>query len=104
MEDIELRFQLELLKQERQPYINTRFVLQRRMRAIVGLLEQNILKESDDPKKPILDELVKIEAFIEQYDTQIAEIESVIKAESAGVDSKAKKNGHNLSVLDKEKA
>lgn len=59
-----------ILEQDRQIYINTRYQLEARMRAVTNLINKNILPE--DAKAPVLDELTKIEAWIAEYDDMIA--------------------------------
>lgn len=99
MEEIELQNQIAILKNERQPYLNTRFLLERRMKMAVNLLEKGIFKADDDPKKPIMEELVKVQAIIEEWDNQIKELEAQLNEEPQ---IPVKKNGH-LSVV-KEQA
>lgn len=59
-----------ILEQDRQIYINTRYQLEARMKAVTNLINKNILPE--DAKAPVLDELTKIEAWIAEYDDMIA--------------------------------
>lgn len=68
--------------QEKQPYSNTRYVLQMRLRAANNLLKNGILKDEDKASTidPIMAELTRVEAWITEYDAQLDEIEADEKA------------------------
>lgn len=72
MDNITLENQIVLLENERQPYINTRFVFQARMQAVNNLIERGFLKPED--KQAVLDELTKLEAWIAEYTQQINDL------------------------------
>lgn len=90
MNEVSNDIQLAILTQDRQIYVNTRFQLQARMKAVQGLIAKKILTEDD--KKPILDELTKIEAWIDEYDAQIEELKQSAPAENPTISEPT--NGH----------
>jgi hypothetical protein len=74
-EGIPNEVQIILIRNELQPYINTRFVLHKRY-AVISALPIKIAKDRTQKLQTIEDELVEIEAIIAGYEQMIADLES----------------------------
>lgn len=113
MDEISLEIQLQLLMDQRLPFINGRYVMQVRMKALQNLIAKNILPDDEATTKPLLEELTKQEAWIEQYDEMIADVKAQIEATKeeshkavlalfGRPDGEAPSNGHKARAV-KEK-
>lgn len=87
-DEVSIDIQRQILQQERQVYVNTRFMWQAKMKAVKNLIEKKILNDGDEA--PILTELTKIEAWIAEYDEQLAELKQSPSADKVTEHSNGK--------------
>lgn len=98
MQELTLLEQLEIYKADQLPYVRGVFVLQGRLKIATRLIEKEFVP--DDATKPILDELIKQEAYVQEYDALIAELEAQLKAQEKKAETAAKPstNGHKRAI------